>query len=79
MGRLLPAVLPYLILNDCYALAMAFCQYIVQQGSLARAKKPSDDLWVQSMSIRLPLLYFSAEVFLVVHTDPAKNGAQCDH
>ena len=44
VGILLPAIVPYLILNDCYALAVAFRQYVVQQGSLARAKIPGNDL-----------------------------------
>ena len=36
--------MPYLVFNHCYAFAMALGQYVVQQGSFARAKKSSDDL-----------------------------------
>ncbi len=35
---------PYLVFNHCYAFAMALGQYVVQQGSFARAKESSDDL-----------------------------------
>ncbi len=36
--------MPYLVLNHCYAFAVALGQYVVQQGGFARAKKSSNDL-----------------------------------